>query len=129
MLRHAVALGTRVKKGKLLGHVSDPYSGQAHDIICPTSGVVIGCVNLPIVHEGEALFHIARFNGAVTEVVETVDSFQQVHAETEPEEPDRSCKAVTGTWRALADGVLADQSRSQARLSRVPWSMGLTVSL
>jgi len=81
MLRHAVALGARVKKGELLGHVSDPYSGHAEDIICPINGVVIGCVNLPIIHEGEALFHIARFRGGVGEVVDNVDNFQQHHSD------------------------------------------------
>lgn len=83
MLRHAVELGARVKKGELLGHVSDPYSGQSEGIVCPASGVVIGCVNLPIVHEGEALFHIARFSGGVSGVVETVDSFHQRHSDEE----------------------------------------------
>jgi len=83
MLRHAVALGARVKKGELLGHVSDPYSGHAEAIICPINGVVIGCVNLPIIHEGEALFHIARFSGGVGEVVDNVDNFHQHHSDDE----------------------------------------------
>jgi hypothetical protein len=35
-------------------------------------------------HEGEALFHIARFHDDVDEVQGTVDNFHQTHAEDEP---------------------------------------------
>lgn len=79
MLRHAVSMGARVKKGEVLGYVSDPYSGYAVEIVCPVNGVVIGSANLPIIHEGEALFHIARFRSGVKDVAETVDNFQQNH--------------------------------------------------
>jgi hypothetical protein len=34
-----------------------------------------------VAHEGDALFHIARFRDDVDEVEETVDSFQQAHLE------------------------------------------------
>ncbi len=83
MLRHAVALGARVKKGEILGYVSDPYSGQAVAISCPFNGIVIGCANLPIIHEGEALFHVARFRSGVRDAADTVDSFQQHHSDDE----------------------------------------------
>ena len=81
MLRHAVELGARVKRGEVLAHISDPYSGHSEDVICPKNGVVIGRVNLPVTHEGEALFHIARFSGGIKEVVETVDDFQQSYTD------------------------------------------------
>jgi len=41
----------------------------------PSAGVVIGKVKLPLVNEGEALYHIARF-GAPDLAAEAVERFQ-----------------------------------------------------
>lgn len=40
---------------------------------------MIGRVQIPSVHEGEALFHISRFRGGTDEVADGVDAFQQIH--------------------------------------------------
>lgn len=57
-----VALGERVTKDQtVLGVVSDPFGEQAAEIRAPFSGIVIGRLNLPLVNEGDAIFHIARF--------------------------------------------------------------------
>lgn len=60
ILRTAVRLGQRVRAGELLGQVSDPFG--AHDVPVPAlhAGIVIGRNSLPLVNEGDALFHIAR---------------------------------------------------------------------
>lgn len=62
ILRTAIILGTRVKKGNILGWVADPFGEAEKEVIAKFDGIVIGKTNLPLVHEGEALFHIARFS-------------------------------------------------------------------
>jgi predicted deacylase len=70
-------LGTRVSKDAVLGVISDPFGGSQVKVLSPWSGIVIGCTNLPLTNEGEALFHIARFEG-VSEVAEKVEAFQEI---------------------------------------------------
>lgn len=57
-------LGTRVKKGDTLGVVSAPFSSEETLLLAEADGIVICVSNLPLVNEGEALFHIARFKEA-----------------------------------------------------------------
>lgn len=85
MLRYAVRLGQRVSKGDRLGVISDPYTSYAVEIHSPYRGIVIGASQSPLAYEGEALFHIARFNDALDEVVEGLDSFQLSHSDGETE--------------------------------------------
>lgn len=59
IMRVSKTLGSRVKKGDVLAIVSDPFGEQESPVIARFSGIVIGCTNLPLVNQGEALFHIA----------------------------------------------------------------------
>src|SRR5690554_4812041 len=61
VMRPLVALGSRVRKGDHLAIISDPFSMREQPVTSPYNGIVIGRVNIPLVNEGEALFHIARF--------------------------------------------------------------------
>ena len=85
MLRTSVKLGAMVSKGQTIGYVSDPYSGASTPVLCPHGGVVIGQVQIPMVHEGEALFNIAKFKDDVEDVADQVDIFQVAHAALEEE--------------------------------------------
>ncbi len=40
------------------------------------AGIVIGRMNLPLVHKGDALFHIASFNDSVA-VSESLEEFKE----------------------------------------------------
>lgn len=60
MVHSAVPIGARVSEGDALAVVSEPSGESAESIRAPVGGTVIGCVNLPLVHRGNALFHIAR---------------------------------------------------------------------
>lgn len=60
VLRTQVALGDVVTSGQVIGVVGDPLSESETPIVSPATGVVIGRLNLPLVHEGDASFHIAR---------------------------------------------------------------------
>lgn len=75
ILRLTVKLGASVSKGDVLGYVSDPYGENEAQIIAPNTGIIIGRTNLPLVHEGDALVHLARFRDADT-ASEAVDIFQ-----------------------------------------------------
>lgn len=75
ILRLAVSLGSFVGKGDLLGYVADPYGGNEAVIHSPNSGVIIGRTNLPLVHEGDAVIHLARLRQAES-AAEAIDTFQ-----------------------------------------------------
>lgn len=78
ILRAMVALGGHVKKETLLGVVADPFGERETNIYSSYAGIVIGRSNLPLVNEGDALFHIARF-GDVKDIAAKVDEFQEQH--------------------------------------------------
>ena len=75
LLRAMVSLGAKVDKGETLGAVSDPFYLEDDNITAPNSGIIIGKTNLPIVTEGEALFHIARF-GKADNAADVVEQYQ-----------------------------------------------------
>jgi len=89
MLSTIVPLGGHVKKGDPLGVVDDPYSGARHVIQADRTGVVIGRLELPLVHEGDAVYHVARFKDDEEDVAEGVEQFQSVHGD-EPTDGDLS---------------------------------------
>lgn len=76
ILRSTKTLGLQVEQGDLLGIVSDPAGQFEEEIISPTSGIIIGRTTIPLVNEGEALFHIARFKNS-EEVIGHVENFQE----------------------------------------------------
>jgi predicted deacylase len=78
ILRAVRPLGARVKKGELLGWIADPLGGNEEPVEAPAAGIIIGKVNLPLVNEGEALYHIARFAEPDT-AAEAVELFQASH--------------------------------------------------
>ncbi|MCF7990654.1 MAG: succinylglutamate desuccinylase/aspartoacylase family protein [Thiohalocapsa sp.] len=88
MLRFLKPLGSRVQKGERLASIADPFGQDEEPVPSPAGGIVIGRVNLPLVTEGEALFHIARFgkNDIAAEAVERFQSLLEP-GDDEPEEP------------------------------------------
>ncbi|MDH5765374.1 MAG: succinylglutamate desuccinylase/aspartoacylase family protein [Gammaproteobacteria bacterium] len=79
ILRTMMPLGGRVKKNTLLGVVADPFGETEVNVVTPFSGIVIGRTNLPLVNEGDALYHIARFED-IHEIEAKVDEFQEEHS-------------------------------------------------
>lgn len=59
ILRSRVPLGSMVKAGDVLGLIADPFGESEEEIRSSIEGVIIGQTNLPLVHEGDALFHVA----------------------------------------------------------------------
>lgn len=61
ILHMNVPLGGRVGKNKKLGEIADPFGIHKADVIeAPVSGMVIGKLNLPLVHQGDAVINIAH---------------------------------------------------------------------
>ncbi len=50
--------GQAVKKGEIIGHLSDPYGNKSLKVIAKRDGHIIGHNNASVVNQGDALFHI-----------------------------------------------------------------------
>ena len=73
-----VQLGGSVTKGQVLATVSDPLGDAEQNVDAPFDGIVIGRSNLPLAHEGDALFHLAAFKDvAIAE--DRVETFAVAH--------------------------------------------------
>jgi predicted deacylase len=90
ILRSLTALGCHIKKGDTMAMIADPFGEKTETVTAPFPGIVIGRTNLPLVHEGEALYHVARFGKPET-VAEALEAFQLEHSLENnmrlPEEP------------------------------------------
>ncbi len=70
-----VKLGQRLDVGQLLATISDPLGESVKKVEAKFSGIVIGHTKLPLVHEGDAIIHVARFD-RVDQAENRVDKFQ-----------------------------------------------------
>jgi uncharacterized protein len=77
-------LGMAVQAGQQLGLVTDPFGENEMPLQATVSGVVIGQTTLPLVNEGEAVYHIARFADPQRVVASIEILRQDFDAETEP---------------------------------------------
>lgn len=75
VLRALVTLGERVSVGDQLALIGDPFGEQEESVLSPADGIVIGRTRIPLVHEGEAVFHIAKF-ARPSEAAESIENFQ-----------------------------------------------------
>ena len=48
----------------MLGAISDPFGESETEITAENAGLIIGRTNLPVINEGDALFHVARLRGS-----------------------------------------------------------------
>ncbi len=64
IFRPLCELGARVKVGDTLGVVSAPFGSDESLLLAKADGIVICVSRLPLLNEGEALFHIAHFDAA-----------------------------------------------------------------
>lgn len=72
LLRTFRAEGENVLTGDVLASISDPFGTIEEDIIAPHDGILIGRAILPIVNEGDAVFHLAKL--LLDTVSETVEN-------------------------------------------------------
>lgn len=81
ILRSLIKMGDAVKKGDVIGLIADPFGEAEEPIESSVSGVLIGMTKMPLVHEGEALFHVANTSKSKM-AARTVDEFHQGYEET-----------------------------------------------
>jgi predicted deacylase len=85
-----VPLGSAVVKGQRLATIGDPLGTHQEVAESPFDGIVIGLSNLPLTHEGDALFNVAAFRSA-SEAEELVGVFEATH-NPDPPEADRNSR-------------------------------------
>lgn len=79
LIQSRCRLGQHVRPQQALAKISDPFGEVEVDVAASTGGIVIGRSTSPLAHEGDALFHLARFDDT-REAKATVEEFQQSHA-------------------------------------------------
>lgn len=72
------ALGDRVEKGDALANIGSPFGEIFGTIRADRSGIIIGKQNIPLVQEGDAMFHIAYFTEKDSEIVDNIEVMQDV---------------------------------------------------
>ncbi|MBY6160580.1 succinylglutamate desuccinylase/aspartoacylase family protein [Mameliella alba] len=60
LLRTLKRRGDFVEAGQVLGVVSDPFGQREAEVLAEETGILVGRSDLPVVNEGDALFHIAQ---------------------------------------------------------------------
>ncbi|MEM6728305.1 MAG: succinylglutamate desuccinylase/aspartoacylase family protein, partial [Pseudomonadota bacterium] len=52
--------GDVVAEGDLLAAVADPFGAEDVELLAPSPGIIVGRAVMPIVNEGDALFHLGE---------------------------------------------------------------------
>ena len=60
LFRSLKADGEPVRRDDVLGVVSDPFGEDETEVTAPFNGIIVGRAVLPVVNEGDAVFHLAR---------------------------------------------------------------------
>jgi predicted deacylase len=59
MFKASIEINSMVKKGDVIGNITDPYGKSNHFVKADNAGYIINVNELPIVYQGDALFHIS----------------------------------------------------------------------
>lgn len=86
IVKHRYQLGDYVKKGDQLATISSAYGEELAVIVAPRTGVIIGKQNIPLVQEGEAMYHIAYFNEDEQTIAQQIDKLSEDVASREIKE-------------------------------------------
>ena len=76
LFRTLKSLGSMAAKNELLGLVSDPVTHLEIEVISPFRGIIIGRSEIPLVHEGEAVYNVAKFEDS-KQVAAQVENFHE----------------------------------------------------
>jgi predicted deacylase len=74
IVRDLKKLGDYVETGQPLAHIGSPLGQLTDTLNAPQTGIIIGKQNIPLVQEGDAMYHIACFDEprAIPEHIETM---------------------------------------------------------
>jgi hypothetical protein len=59
LFRSEIRIGDRVRSGQRLGTIGDTLGEASEPVVAPAAGMVVGGTVVPIVHQGDALVHLA----------------------------------------------------------------------
>ena len=76
LLHLTTPLGKEVEKNATIGLIADPFGDSETKILSPASGVVIGSLQLPLVHQGDAVIHIAHLEN-LGQIDPVIEGFQE----------------------------------------------------
>ncbi len=76
VMRSLANIGSRVNEGELLGIIGDPMGNLETGLYAPEDGIIIGKLNLPLVNEGDALFHIACYKDQTEHAEQAITDLQ-----------------------------------------------------
>ncbi|WP_439133935.1 succinylglutamate desuccinylase/aspartoacylase family protein [Pseudomaricurvus sp.] len=69
-------LGDAVQKGDVLAEIGSPFGKVMGTVTANRSGIIIGQQNIPLVQEGDAMFHIAYFSEDDDKIAERIEFMQ-----------------------------------------------------
>ncbi|MEX0943887.1 MAG: succinylglutamate desuccinylase/aspartoacylase family protein [Pseudomonadales bacterium] len=87
VLRTITRIGGKVSEGDLLGIIGDPMGAEETGLYSPEDGIVIGKLNLPLVNEGDAIFHIACYRDRTGDAEQAINELQLEIGSQAEEEP------------------------------------------
>jgi len=70
-------LGDMVEKGEPLANIGSPFGEVIDTVAASKSGIIIGKQNIPLVQEGDAMFHIAFFSEEHKSIAENIEVMQE----------------------------------------------------
>ena len=68
-----IKIGNKVKKNEVLAVISDPFGIEKHYVKARSTGIIVGITMMPLVNNGDALFHVATFDDACAVAEEVLD--------------------------------------------------------
>jgi hypothetical protein len=86
-------VGAQVQPGDILGTIADPFGERETPVETPFAGIAIGRNNLPIVNEGDALFHLARVVKPENAEMH-IESFYNMHADSVDSGPEEDSAII-----------------------------------
>ena len=86
VFRSLVKLGQRVTRGQVMAIVASPFGTEEIEVVAPFAGVIIGQTNIPLVNEGDALYHIARFDVSTRAEARVERITEEIEAQALPED-------------------------------------------
>jgi predicted deacylase len=69
-------LGDHVEKGDPLARIGSPFGETFATVQATRSGIIIGKQNIPLVQEGDAMFHIAYFSERDQDISSNIEKWQ-----------------------------------------------------
>lgn len=87
IVRNIKELGDAVQKDDVLAEIGSPFGDVMGEVRTNRSGIIIGKQNIPLVQEGDAMFHIAYFSEDDDKIAQRIETMQDALL---PEEDDLS---------------------------------------